>query len=82
MIFDIALVPLFFQIYNLLISKIEIFLKYFLDKNHQKQSLWELELSDVWVYGCTIVSSPLCPTLVQSYTMHGAQSVIFWKAPS
>ena len=36
----IYLMPLFFHISNLLVPKIEICLKYYLDKNPQKQSLW------------------------------------------
>ena len=33
--------PLFFQISYLLVPKIKICLKYFLDKNFQKQQLWK-----------------------------------------
>ena len=35
----IYLVPYYFQISYLLVPKIEICLKYFLDKNHKKQPL-------------------------------------------
>ena len=37
---DKTLVPSFFLIFYSLVSKIEICLKYILDKNTQKQSLW------------------------------------------
>ena len=37
--FDIVIVPLFFLSSYLLVPKIEICLKYFLDKNAQKQPL-------------------------------------------
>ena len=36
-------VPLFFQISYLLLPNIEICLKYFLDKNSQKQPLWNVQ---------------------------------------
>ena len=35
------MVPLFFKIFYLLESTIEICLKYFLDKKSQKQTLWK-----------------------------------------
>ena len=37
--------PIFFLIFYSLASKIESYLKYFLDKNSQKQSLWSSQLS-------------------------------------
>ena len=37
---DITIVSLFFVIYYAWVPKIEICLKYFLDKNSQKQPLW------------------------------------------
>ena len=37
---DMPKVPIFFQIFHSLVPKIKICLKYFLDKNTQKRSLW------------------------------------------
>jgi hypothetical protein len=57
---DITKVPLFFQIFYLLVSKIEICLKYFLDKNLPKQPLWAaLSASGpLWLFQSYEIKSP------------------------
>ena len=45
---DTMLVPLISLIWHLFLPKIEIRLKYFLDKNFQKQPLWEKSEGSSW----------------------------------
>ena len=55
---NIRTVPLFFLILYLLVLKVEIFVKYFLDKNLNKQTLWNSHNS-AYVRSVTYVTDKL-----------------------